>query len=265
MVRWALYASVGDVLAPLVTALAMALGFSYRGALTVVAVLVVAQCAGVASAKRDPLLDEAPPSAPEEPEAGAAGSAPPVRRLRLWAWLFAAAMCTLLDELVVALAALRLQREEGLTVALAAAATAAFSAGAVLGGWLTDRAVARLGSRRVLLGSAALCALAVGALLGSRAILPACVALFAVGVTCAPHHPLALARAYDEMPGDPGAVQAAAQLFVVIDVAAPLALGFAADRLGLRFALGCLAVQPAVVALLALVLRPRYLGTKVPT
>jgi hypothetical protein len=43
-------------------------------------------------------------------------------------------------------------------------------------------------------------------------------------------------------------VQAIGQLFVVVDVLAPLALGLVADRLGLRAALACLALQPVVVA-----------------
>ena len=72
-------------------------------------------------------------------------------------------------------------------------------------------------------------------------------ALVVVGVTSAPHHPLALARAYDEMPNNPGTVQACAQLFAVVDVVAPLALGLAADRFGLGFATACLLLQPAIV------------------
>jgi hypothetical protein len=72
-----------------------------------------------------------------------------------------------------------------------------------------------------------------------------------VGVTSAPHHPLSMARAYEELPDHPGTVQAMGQLFVVVDVGAPLLLGAIADRFGLGVAIGCLVVQPVVVAVLA--------------
>jgi MFS family permease len=182
------------------------------------------------------------------PEPLARALARAARSPLLWAWLLTAATCSLLDELVVALSALRLQREQGVSEAVAAGVGAAFAAGAVLGAGITDRAVDRFGRRAVLVGSAAGCALAVGALLASGTPLASCVALFLVGVTCAPHHALAMARAYDQMPGNPGTVQACAQLFVVVDVAAPVALGLAADRFGLDVAIAWLLLQPAVVA-----------------
>lgn len=252
MVRWSLFAAIGDVLTPLVTAAAIALGFSYRGAMLAVAAVVVVQCVFLARGGGEPRIVDAEPTA--EPLRVAIARA--VRRPRLWLWLLAAATCTLLDELVVALAALRMVRDQGTGEALAAAAAVTFSAGALAGTALTDRLVSRLGSRRVLLGSAALCAVAVAALLAPRSAIASCAALFVVGVTCAPHHPLAQARAYDEMPDNPGTVQAVGQLFVVVDVVAPIALGLVADRLGLRAALACLALQPVVVAACA-ALSPR--------
>jgi hypothetical protein len=78
------------------------------------------------------------------------------------------------------------------------------------------------------------------------------VALFFVGVTCAPHHALAFARAYEAMPRNPGTVQAVSQLFVVIDIIAPLVVGAVADHGGLRTALATLAVQPVMIVLCAL-------------
>jgi predicted MFS family arabinose efflux permease len=242
-------AAVGDVLTPLVTAAAIALGHSYRGAMLAIAVVVAIQCVGLLRTIRAPGA-AAPAPDDDEPPADPlrAALARAVRRPRLWAWLFAAASCTLLDELVVALAALRMQRDQGVSEAWAAAAAVAFSGGAVLGTALTERIVARVGSRTVLIASSALCAASLAAVLGPASPVAAAVALFVVGVTCSPHHALAQARAYDEMPGNPGTVQAIGQLFVVVDVAAPLALGLVADRLGLRAALACLALQPVVVA-----------------
>jgi len=75
--------------------------------------------------------------------------------------------------------------------------------------------------------------------------------MFVAGLSCAPHHALAQAQAYEQLPGNPGTVQALAQLFVVADVAAPLAVGLLADRFGLGAALACLVLQPAVIAVCA--------------
>jgi predicted MFS family arabinose efflux permease len=261
-VRWSLFAAIGDVLAPLLTASAIALGLAYRGAMVAVALVVAAQCLGFArvhpAATREPANDALtdPPDSTHPPEPIRAALSRAMRRPRLWAWLFAAATCTLLDELVVAFSALRLQREEGIGEAFAVAAAVTFSVGSVLGAALTDGAAARLGRGRLLVASSVCCAAAVVAVLGSHSVPLSCAALFVVGVTCAPHHALALAQAYDEMPANPGTVQACAQVFVFVDVAAPLALGLVADRYGLRAAIGCLVVQPAVIAAAAVSLRP---------
>jgi len=169
------------------------------------------------------------------------------RRCRVGRALGGAASCTLLDELVVALAALRLHRDQSATEALAATAAVAFAAGSVLGTSLTDQAVARLGRRAVLLGSAVACVIAVAAMTAPHGVLSSCLALFVVAVVCAPHHALSLSRAYDELPDSPGAVQALAQVFVVVDVLGPLALGVVADRFGLGAAIGCLTAQPVVI------------------
>ncbi len=247
MVRWTLFASVGDVLAPVVTAAAIALGFSYRGAMLIVSAVVMVQCVALARVHQG----QAPPADSEPAEPLRAALSRAVRNPMLWAWLVAAAMCTLLDELVVALAALRMQREQGVGDALAAIAAMTFSAGAVLGSVLADKTVTRFGWRTVLVASAILCLMALGAFLESHALLSAGIALFIVGVTCAPHHALAQGQAYAAMPRNPGTVQAIGQLFVVVDVLAPLALGIIADRFGLRAAMACLALQPIVIVGLA--------------
>jgi MFS family permease len=254
MVRWALFAAVGDVLAPLVAASTMVLGFSYRGAMITVAAVVGAQC-------MTSILGPVPPSEGScaepalEPMRSALARAS--RNPRLWAWLFAAASCTLLDELVVALAVLRMAREQGVGEAMATAAAVTFSVGSVAGAALTDPAVARMSSRAVLVGSCLACAASLIALATSQGILASCIALLSVGLTCAPHHALAQARAYQELPDRPGTVQAIARLFVLVDVLAPLGLGVVADRWGLRVAIGWLLAQPAIIVMCAAVLRDR--------
>jgi MFS family permease len=164
-------------------------------------------------------------------------------------------MCTLLDELVVALAALRLHREQGVGEAMAAGAAVAFAVGSVTGAALSDRAVSLLSPRRVLVASAAACASLCGVLVGVDHPAVTCVVLLGVGITAAPHHALSQAFAYEEMPDRPGAVQAMGQAFVIVEVVAALALGLVADRCGLRASLACLLAQPVVIILCSVCIR----------
>jgi fucose permease len=220
-----------------------------------IALFVWAQCAASASllprhaSHAGAAIEDEPPA-----DALRAALARAAAKPRLWAWLFAAASCTLLDELIVALAALRLDHDRAATMAMATAAAVTFSAGAAVGAAITDRIVERLSSRLVLALSSFLCVTALVALLCSDGVVTSCCWLFAVGVACAPHHPLTLASAYRELPEYPGTVQALGQLSVIVDVGAPLALGAIADRYGLQAAVGCLLVQPVVVAVFALLL-----------
>jgi hypothetical protein len=258
LVRWSLFAASGDVLAPLVTAAAIALGLSYRGAMAAIALAVAAQCCAAAwqrVAARAAPTGSGEPDPPAETLRGALARA--IRLPRLWAWLLAAASCTLLDETVVALAALRMQHDGRASSALATAAAVAFSAGSVAGAWLTDGAVARWGGRRVLVTSAILCGVSLVTLIEASGVLASSAALLVVGVTCAPHHALAMARAHGELEGRPGVVQAVAQTSVVVDVGAAIAIGAVADRFGLGAAVACLIIQPAVILACALAIRSR--------
>ncbi len=258
MVRWTFFSCLGDLLAPLVTAGALALGLSYRGAMAAVGALVGLQClvAGLPA----PALAAEPPEDPTPPgERLLTAASRALRMPDLWAWLFAASSCTLLDEIVVALGALHMGREQGASEAVATAAALAFAAGTVAGSAVTDRAVARWGARGVLGASAVLCAAMLGAVVGSHGAGWTAAALFLVGVTCSPHHGLALAQAYDRVPSRPGTVQALGQLFVVVDVGAPLAVGAVADRLGPGRAIAVLILQPVVILVCAV-----FVGRKPP-
>jgi MFS family permease len=252
MIRWTLFASVGDLLAPLVTAAAISVGASYRGAMVAVALAVAVQSASLLLARSDGGTQGSPPGAEMGVATGLAGA---LRKRGLWAWLFAAAMCTLLDELVVALASLRLHREQGVGEATSAGAAVAFALGSVIGAALADRAGSSHPPRRLLVASAIACAALCAVLVGADHPAVTCAALLGLGITAAPHHALCQAFAYRQMPDRPGAVQAMGQAFVIVDVVAPLALGLVADRYGLRAALVCLLAQPIVVILCAASIR----------
>jgi MFS transporter, FSR family, fosmidomycin resistance protein len=248
MVRWALFSSIGDILTPLITAAAIAIGHSYRGALLAIAALVCAQFATSAAGlyrgrdRGETARESEPPT-----EAIVAALARAARLPRLWMWLFAAASCTLMDELVVAFAVLRLERERGTSEVLATSAAAALAAGSIVGAAMTDRVVSRVSSRWVLVISVVACASSLTLFLSAEDLVTSSVALFLVGATSAPHHPLAFSRAYQELPNNPGTVQALAQVFVVVELLAPIGLGVVADRWGLSAALAVLVLQPVVI------------------
>lgn len=253
MVRWSLFSSIGDVLTPLFTAALLASGRSYRSAMLVVAAVVALQCVGSVASARSSVAVPLDDDDPAEPILRALSRA--ARMPGLWAWLLASASCTLLDELVIALAALRLVRAGRWSEGGAALAVAAFSVGAVGGGVLSDRAVDRFGPRRVLLASGLAALVGLGALVLAPNAVAVVVALFALGTVVAPHHPLTLARAYETLPRAPGTIQALLQPFAAVDVLAPIVLGAVADRFGLTAALAGLALQPTVIVAVALVSR----------
>jgi len=264
LTRWTTFAAAGDVLAPLAVALALAHGESYRTVLAGVAVVLGVQ-ALVAWRSLRAVPATTPAASPES--AGADdedAERPPTRELvhgarnpRLWLWLAAASLCTLLDELAAALAALHLRADLGSTEAAAAASLTVFSLGALAGAALTDALVARFSWRTLLGISGVAAALAIGGFLVSSSAITATIALGVLGAAVAPHYPLTKARAYEAAPGRPGLVNALAQVFVVVDVGAPLLLGWIADARGLSVAFACLLLQPVALAALALIARER--------
>jgi len=260
LARWALFGGLGDVASPLLVAAVLGLGGSYRGALAVIAALSAVQALAA--------LLEPPPHAGAESETVESEAAEPDLPLgralraaagqrRLWLWLIGSGLCTLLDEIVLALASLRLRLDLGESDALAASAGVVFSLGATLGALLTERLLPKLPARRLLLASALACVCALGLVVlapSARWLLPA---LFLLGITAAPHYPLLEARAYAELPGRPGLVRALSQVTALIEVLAPAVLGAIAQAFGLAAALAALVLQPlCVLALLWATRRP---------
>jgi MFS family permease len=248
MTRWTLFASVGDVIAPLFVSALLASGFSYRTAFVAIAVLIGVQAVIIA---RSPISKG---EGTDDDEAATIDCADDRRRwLRepwLWAWLFGAAICSLLDELVAAMAALRI-RHLGASEAVATACITAFSVGSVLGALATDFVLSHLPPRRVLVVSALVSIAMLLVVAWAPAPLLLIGAMILLGVAAEPHYPLAKARAYETLPRSPGLVNAVAQVFIVIDIVAPLAVGAVADQHGLQAALACLLVQPVVILTLA--------------
>lgn len=225
LARWTLASLVGDLAGPLLIA-----AVAWRSAFAIAAAIAV----GLALIIRVP---DAPPSTQDEPDAPLWQSLKDALRDRvLIAWLFAQALCDLLDEIFVVFATLR--TGSVLTVI-------AFMIGGAAGLFALDRALVRWPERRVLRATAGACVAVYVAWLA----IPSPLLAALVGATAAPLYPLCAAQAYARRPGASGSVLAAGHLFTPLGLALPLLVGLVADRAGLVPALALLIVQPLVLVI----------------
>ncbi len=252
MTRWTLAGAIGDLLAPVVVALCALGGGSWRVALSAIATFMLLATVPLARASVPAQVrphDDDDDDVPADLRAA-------LRHPGLMGWLAAAAACTLLDEILVAFAALHLRLDRGASESAIGVALSLWAAGCAVGLVATERMLARLHPRRVLGVGAALCTLAALTWWALPSWAGATAGLVLVGLGSAPLYPIAKARAYAAVPGRAALVGAAAQVFVIVDVLAPWALGLLADTLGLRAALAGLALGPASLLLAALWSRP---------
>jgi predicted MFS family arabinose efflux permease len=249
MLRWTLSGELGDLAAPALVALSVALGMSYRLGLA---------AAGALFATWALLLARAPfPARAADPERRAeprfaAALRGALRRRDVWLWAVAALLCDLLDEIVIAFGALQLRDGLGLAAPARAWILGAGVAGGALGLLAAERLLLRFEARRLLLASALACGVSYVLWLRAESAL-ASGALFAVvGVFAAMHYPLAQAQLYRALPESSGSVNALATLLGALALPVPLGLGFVADRAGLVPALALLLLQPVGVGAAAL-------------
>ncbi len=257
MHRWIAYSAAGDALTPLFVAVAYWAGGTHRSALLVVAVILGLQAIATFFAapptETAAMLDD--DDEPVMPLRAALASA--ARKPRLWLFLFAASACTLLDEVVVALAALRLHDDLGWSEGLVAMALCGCSTGGVVGALVSDRLLRHTTPRVLMIGSALGSITFLGAFIAAQSAPGAALALFCLGMTAALHYPLVKAAAFELAPGQPGLVNALAQTFVVVEVVLPLSIGVIASAFGLSLALAALALEPLVLIAVALTWRQR--------
>jgi MFS family permease len=256
MSRWIALAAAGDALTPLAVGAALWSGGTYRTAFGVLAVATLAS--GLLTLRRARRA-AAPSVASEEDEPVAplmAAVRSAAKRPKLWLLLHAASTCILLDEVVVALAALRLHEHGWSTSAIAGALTG-LSGGAVLGALLNEHLLGRWSPGRLMAFSALGSIGCLGLFIAAPSAGLACAALFLLGICSAPHYPLIQASAYELIPNQPGVVNAIAQVFVVLELLLPLAVGTVAERYGLGLALAALMLEPVILLVVALVCRAR--------
>ncbi|HSB62290.1 MAG TPA: MFS transporter [Vicinamibacteria bacterium] len=245
MARWALLGTLGDLATPALFAALAAVSLGWRAAFVVTGVLAAGYALALAAVPFP--VAEAPPSAPPLRTALFAA----VRNRGLRRWLLGVWLCSLLDELLVAFAALHLDAALQASAAQRSLVLACFVGGGVAGLALADRLLARVEPLRLLRASSAGCLLAYGAWMTAADLAASAALMAVVGLLAAPLYPIAQAQAYRALPGQSGLVNAAAALFTPLDLALPLALGAVADGAGLTAALALLAMQPAGLFLLA--------------
>jgi MFS family permease len=251
MVRWTLAGELGDLAAPALVAVSVALGASYRLGLAAAGALFAVWALWIARAPFPPRAAEAPVG-PEAPRFAAALRAA-LRRPEVWLWGVAALLCDLLDEIVVAFGALHLREGLGLDAQARAFVIGAAVAGGALGLLAADRLVERFDPLRLLLGSALGCAVSFALWLRAESA-PASAALFAVtGAFAALHYPIAAAQLYRALPESSGSVNALSTLLGALSIPVPFLLGVVADRAGLVPALALLLAQPLGVGAAALI------------
>ena len=249
MARVTLAAALGDLAVPALLALLAALGLGWRTALALaaaVAALLALFYAGARALDR-PLAKENDEDEGDAPTiSGALALA--LRTRPLLAWSLAGTLTGLLDEVLVAFAAIHLA---GLSALARSVALAAWIGGGIVGlAWL-ERRVERLDPQRVLLLGTVVCAAAILGLARTHDAAPACGLLALIGATSSTFHPLVKARAYASLPGRPALVNAVASALVPLDALAPLVLGAIAVHFGASAAVMALVIAPAGIFVMA--------------
>jgi predicted MFS family arabinose efflux permease len=249
LTRWAFLGSLGDAVAPAFVATSFAITGSWRGALAAAAAGYALHGAWVLAT----MPDNRPAASSDDDgdESLRTALARGLKNPSLMSWLGATALCTLLDEILLAFGSLYLREVHGASPALQATAFTAFAIGCGVGLLLTDRALTRVPPERVLIASCIVCIAAYAAWLAIDSSIASVLLLGLVGLGTGPLHPLAQARAYAAHAERPGVVAALEMLYSPIELLAPLIIGAFADRYGLGPALALLALQPIAILAMA--------------
>jgi MFS family permease len=250
LARWTLCSAIGDLAAPALLAGVALAGAGWRAAYAGVGVLLVIWLVLLARLEDTPASPDDEPSPPLLATLRAA-----LRDKTLVAWLFATALCDLLDEILVVFASLHVRIDLGASAAWQSAIVAAFIVGDIVGLVVLDRLLKSRSERTLLIAGGLGCAVTYAAWLSAPTIALALVLAVPAGFFIAPLYPLAAAQAYACRPDASGSVLAAGHLFTPLGLALPWLIGIVADRAGLMTALLLLVIQPIGIVIIALATR----------
>ncbi len=249
MARWTLAGSIGVVAGPLLYAIVLALGGSWRLALLLV---VLCFLAGVLVVARAPIAETAVPEGDARPGWRAVADALR-RRTVLWA-LVLLDLADLLGDVLGAFLALYLVDVAGLEDGAAALALAVWAGAGLVGDAVAVPVLDRLDGRVVVRVSAGAATVLYAAMLVVDPA-PAKVALLALlGLCTAGWYPVLLARYYATMPGRTGVAVSVSSVAGIVSGVVPLILGLMAEQVGLGLTMWLLLAGPVV---LVMALAPR--------
>lgn len=252
MTRWTIMGALGDLLAPLLIATALAAGFGWRTLWWGSALLWLVIAAAIWLQRLPTTVGSSGgTSARVDWPALRANLLMGLRTPRLLRWIFLDICPTLLDELFLVFAALYLTDTLGMTPAAASLMLAVPVVGGLGGLALLHTLGTRLPSLRLLRASAVVVLVGLLVFLAARAPLAALLGLGLAGLGASFWYPIMSAGAYDSLPGRSGTVRALGSLRKPLEIVLPLLLGLAAEQWGIASALGLLLLAPTTVLLLA--------------
>jgi MFS transporter, FSR family, fosmidomycin resistance protein len=245
MARWELAGSAGSVAGPLVLIAVLAAGGGWRSVYLVLAAAAVA--AWVAVARNPPPLADSVETARPGPAAAARDALAALRKAGVARCLVLLQVCDLLLDVLTGFLALYLV-DVGRATPAQAALGVAVRLGAGLAGdaglvWVLERTDAL----SLLRASAATAAVAYPAFLIVPGITAKLVVLACVSAATAPWYPVLQAELYDCLPGRSGVAVSLSSAAGLLGGAGPLAVGIAAQHVGLAWALAGLAAVPAIL------------------
>jgi hypothetical protein len=255
LARLALAANAGDLAVPLLLAVLAWAGAGWRSAFLVaggiaVGLAVVHASTGALERRLEPGVAGEDASAPEEAPTLGETVRTALASRGLVGWSLAAAATNLLDEVLVAFAAVHIEAIGG-TAAARSWAVAAWVVGGFVGLAGLERWSKRAAPRHLMLGASLATAAWLALLAGTRSPDVAIAAFGLLGVAGSTLHPLAKAQAYAALPGRPALVNAVASALLPLEMAAPVLLAVLERHGGSSAAVVGIGLAPLAVAVAA--------------
>jgi len=244
MARWELAGSAGSVAGPFVVIAVLAAGGGWRPAYLVLA--TVAAAAWVAVARNPPPAADPGEEGPDS-AATARGALAALTKSGVVRCLILLQVSDLLLDVLTGFVALYLVDVGRATPAQAALGVAVRLGAGLAGDAALLWAMERAGTLSLVRASAVAAAVLYPAFLIAPGIAAKLVLLGCVSAVTAPWYPVLQAELYECLPGRSGVAVSLSSAAALLGGAGPLAVGFAAQHVGLARALAGLAVVPAIL------------------
>jgi len=245
MARWVVAGSVGGLLGPVALGAAIALGSGWRGT-----TLAIAVSTGPVLIAASGLRFPEPHPEVEDLRTALRGAIAALRERRVLRWLALLQLTDLLQDVFLGFVALYLVDVGGASAGVAAVGVGILSTAGLVGDVLILRVLRRTDGLRYLRWSAAAALVAYPAFLLVGSVAAKMVVLVPLGMLRAGWYAIVQARLYSELPARGGTAVAIGGPADLLGSLLPLAIGVAAQRFGLSWAMWLLLAAP--VSLLTL-------------